>query len=45
MELGELAALQLCGNYKKKRDTFDKQLNLLLNDEHLLRDFKDKIGT
>jgi len=26
MELEELAALRLCGNYKKKRDMFEKQL-------------------
>jgi hypothetical protein len=26
IKLEELAALRLCGNYKKKRDMFEKQL-------------------
>lgn len=44
MELGELAALQRCGNYKRKKDVFEKQLNILINDNNLFKDFKEKIS-
>ena len=42
MELDELAALHSLGDQKKRREMFEKQLQMLMNDTHLYKDFKDR---
>ena len=42
MELDEMAALHSLGNQKRRREMFEKQLQMLLNDTHLYKDFKDR---
>lgn len=43
MELEELAEVHRVAAYKKKKEIFEKQLNLLINDSNLFRDFRDKM--
>ena len=42
MELDELAALKTMGNQKKRKELFEKQLQMLINDNGLYHDFKER---
>lgn len=44
MDLDELTELKKCGNPKKKRDLFEKQLQMLINDTVLFKEFKEKLS-
>jgi hypothetical protein len=41
MDLNELAELQKCGSFKKKREIFEQQLQILINDDLIFKDFKE----
>jgi hypothetical protein len=43
--LDELAAVHnQSGNNKKKKEMFEKQLQILINDTNLFRDFREKFS-